>query len=96
MSDLPPHIVEKVRHILPPDLIHDLRTPLGHVLGYAELLRELLDDADQPQLILYTERIHIAAEQLLAMLNENFLASRGPESDALSRAKTPDDRTSTK
>lgn len=96
MSDLPPHIVEKVQHILPSDLIHDLRTPIGHVLGYAELLRELLKDSEQPQLILYTQRIQAAAEQLLALLNENFLSSRALESGELSSAKTPDDRTSTK
>lgn len=96
MSELPPHVVERVQHILPPDLIHDLRTLIGHVLGYSDLLRELPQDADQPELILYTARIHEAAEQLLTMLNENFSSSRAVDSAAQTTAKSPDGQTSTK
>lgn len=79
MSELPPvppHIEAKIRHALPPDLIHDLRTPLGHVLGYAELLREQVEDAGHKELLPYIAKIHSAGERLLAMINENFQSSR--------------------
>lgn len=69
---LPPHILEKIQHALPPDLLHDLRTPLGHVLGYSELLEEQAEEAGYQELLPYIRKIHTAGEQLLVMLNENF------------------------
>jgi signal transduction histidine kinase len=69
---LPPHILEKIQHSLPPALLHDLRTPLGHVLGYAELLQEQAEESGYKELLPYIQKIHVAGEQLLAMLNENF------------------------
>ena len=44
-ADLPEEIVERVQHMLPRDLLHDLRTPLGHILGYSELLIEQMKEA---------------------------------------------------
>lgn len=75
MSDLPPHILEKIRHALPPDLMHDLRTPLGHVMGYAELLKEQAEEAGDTQYLPFIAKIHLAADQLLALLNDNFKSS---------------------
>ena len=75
---LPPHILEKIQHSLPPALLHDLRTPLGHVLGYAELLQEQAEEAGHIDLRPYIQKIHLAAEQLLAMLNENFKSGSKP------------------
>ncbi len=76
MTELPPHIQEKVQHALPSDLIHDLRTPLGHILGYAELLKEQAEEAGDSQYQPFIHKIQFAAEQLLGMLNENFRATK--------------------
>ena len=76
--NLPPHILEKIQHALPPELLHDLRTPLGHVLGYSELLKEQAEDAGYTELLPYIRKIHVAGEQLLAMLNENFKSGAQP------------------
>jgi len=78
MSDLPPHIAEKIQHALPSDLMHDLRTPLGHVLGYAELLREQVEESGYDELLPYIQKIHIAGEQLLELMNQNFQSSAKP------------------
>lgn len=75
---LPPHILEKIQHSLPAGLLHDLRTPLGHVLGYAELLQEQAEEAGHTDLLPYIQKIHVAGEQLLAMLNENFKSGSKP------------------
>jgi signal transduction histidine kinase len=78
IDDLPPHIAEKVQHALPPDLLHDLRTPLGHVLGYAELLQEQAQEAGCPDLLPYIQKINTAAHQLLKLMEDNFQSSRKP------------------
>jgi signal transduction histidine kinase len=75
---LPPHILEKIQHSLPSALLHDLRTPLGHVLGYAELLQEQAEEAGYKELLPYIQKIHTAGEQLLVMLNENFKSGLKP------------------
>ena len=76
MSDLPPHILEKVQHALPPGLMHDLRTPLGHVIGYAELLKELAEDAGDEKYSGYIDKIRSAADHLLVLLEDNFRSDK--------------------
>lgn len=78
MSEIPDHIVAKTQHALPPALLHDLRTPLGHILGYAELLKEQAEDAGHHDLIPYIDKIHMAGEQLLALFDQNFQSNREP------------------
>ena len=75
-EELPPHIAQKIQHALPPDLLHDLRTPLGHVLGYAELLREQASDAGHTELLPFIDKISTAGERLLAMITENFQSDK--------------------
>ena len=72
MSDLPKEIEEAVQHMLPPDLLHDLRTPLGHILGYSELMIEQMREAGNEEFIPYLEKIRSAGKQLLEMMTENF------------------------
>lgn len=79
MSDLPPEIEAKVQHMLPSNLLHDLRTPLGHVLGYSELLIDQLTDAGHEEFVPYAEKIRKAARELLVMMTENFQSSRAVE-----------------
>ncbi|HVF38935.1 MAG TPA: histidine kinase dimerization/phospho-acceptor domain-containing protein [Gemmatimonadaceae bacterium] len=78
MSELPKAIEERVQHLLPPNLLHDLRTPLGHILGYSELMIEQMQASGNQEFIPYLEKIRTAGHQLLDMLKDNF--SSGPES----------------
>lgn len=72
MTDLPPEIEAKVQHLLPRDLVHDLRTPLGHILGYSELLIEQMQEAGHEEFIPYLEKIRKAGRELLVMMTDNF------------------------
>ena len=80
MTDLPPAIEERVQHMLPPNLLHDLRTPLGHILGYSELLIEQMQSAGHEEFIPYLEKIRKAGNQLLLMMTDNFQATRPTDS----------------
>jgi signal transduction histidine kinase len=71
-AELPPEIVERVQHLLPRDLLHDLRTPLGHILGYSELLIEQMQDAGDEQYVAYAEKIRKAGQELVEMMKDNF------------------------
>jgi len=70
--DLPEEIVERVQHMLPRDLLHDLRTPLGHILGYSELMIEQMKDAGNEEYIVYAEKIRKAGRELVDMMKANF------------------------
>jgi signal transduction histidine kinase len=71
-ADLPVEIVERVQHMLPRDLLHDLRTPLGHILGYSELLIEQMKDAGDDQYVAYAEKIRKAGRELVDLMKVNF------------------------
>jgi signal transduction histidine kinase len=72
VNELPKHINDVIQHQLPPALLHDLRTPLGHVLGYSELLIEQMRDTGNEEFIPYVEKIRNAGRQLLVLMTENF------------------------
>lgn len=74
MSDLPEEIEKRVQHLLPRDLLHDLRTPLGHILGYSELLIEQMKEAGDEQYVVYAEKIRKAGRELVEMMRDNFQA----------------------
>jgi signal transduction histidine kinase len=71
-AELPEEIVERVQHMLPRDLLHDLRTPLGHILGYSELLIEQMKDAGDEHYVAYAEKIRKAGQELVDMMKDNF------------------------
>ena len=75
MSELPREIEEKVQHMLPPNLLHDLRTPLGHILGYSELLIEQMSEEGEADYVVYAEKIRNAGRQLLVLMSDNFQSS---------------------
>lgn len=79
MSELPKHIEEKIQHQLPPSLLHDLRTPLGHILGYSELLIEQMRQDGHEEYIPFLEKITRAGHQLLALLTDNFQSTSSTE-----------------
>ena len=74
MSDLPEPIEERVQHMLPRGLLHDLRTPLGHILGYSELLIEEMQATGHEEFIPHLEKIRKAGRELVTMMDENFQA----------------------
>jgi signal transduction histidine kinase len=72
MSDLPKAIEERIHHMLPRDLLHDLRTPLGHILGYSELMIEQMKSRGDEEFIPYLEKIRGAGHKLLELMVDNF------------------------
>ena len=69
---------DPARHALPSGLIHDLRTPLNHIIGYSEMLLE----QEQGDLTSDLKKIHTAGQQMLALINDNFHSVRAPERPA--------------
>jgi sigma-B regulation protein RsbU (phosphoserine phosphatase) len=53
-------------------LRHELRTPLNHILGYSEMLQEDAEAAGQKNIIPDLQKIHRAAENLLATINTHL------------------------
>ena len=67
------------RHPLPSALLHDLRTPLNHILGYSELMMEEAQGEDPASLLLpHLQKVCAAAHHMATLLTENFESSRGP------------------
>jgi len=72
VSELPKPIEERVQHMLPRNLLHDLKTPLGHILGYSELLIEEMQESGHKEFIPHVEKIRKAARELANMMTDNF------------------------
>ncbi len=72
MSELPKPIQERIQHMLPRDLLHDLRTPLSQILGYSELMIEQMTDSGQKEFIPHLEKIRKAGRELADLLTSNF------------------------
>ena len=51
-------------------LVHDLRTPLTIVEGFAHLLERDADTLDADQRVQYAERIRLAAAEMRALLDD--------------------------
>ena len=60
------------RHPLPSDLLHDLRTPLNHIIGYSEMLMEQAQEQGQDDFVPDLQRTHAAGKELLALINDHF------------------------
>jgi len=56
-------------------LRHDLRNPIGHVLGYGEMVMDDLRDLGRPDLVADVEKIHAAGKRLLALVDERLNAA---------------------
>lgn len=74
------------------NLRHDLRNPIGHVLGYGEMVLDDLREMDRPDLVADVEKIHAAGRRLLALVEDRLnsaslgLADAGPSDSALPKA----------
>jgi CheY-like chemotaxis protein len=66
------------RHPLPAQLIHDLRTPLNQIIGYAELLMEQAEEAGLDSFAPHLGKVRAAGLKLLALMNENLISIRPP------------------
>jgi CheY-like chemotaxis protein len=51
---------------------HEFRTPLNHILGYAEMITEEVPEGQSPQFLHDLMAIHGAGRDLLALINDNL------------------------
>ncbi len=75
-------------HSLSPEFLHDLLTPLNHVIGYSEMLLGQAEEEGQTQFVPDLTKIHGAGKQLLALLNNGKVQSKAearPDEASLSR-----------
>jgi signal transduction histidine kinase len=57
---------------VPAELIHDLRTPLGQIIGYSEMLVEQAREAGQDGFVPDLQKVGAAAWRLLELINDHF------------------------
>ncbi len=67
-------------------LRHDLRTPLNHIIGYAEILLEEIEGGDRPDLVAGLGALRADARELLGLLN-SVLARGGTDPPDLAAAR---------
>jgi len=65
---------------VPAGLLHDLRTPLGQIIGYAELLVERAEETGDGALVPDLRKVSAAGYRMVALLEERFAAA--PEAGA--------------
>ena len=70
-------MLHPVQHALPRDLLHDLRTPLGHILGYSEMLIEQMQESGREEFLPHLEKIRKAGNDLLDLMNNNLTSAEG-------------------
>ena len=62
-------------------LRHDLRTPIGQILGYGEILLEDIRDLERPDLLADVKKIHAAGVRLLALVDERLTSASLEQKD---------------
>ncbi|MDQ6911343.1 MAG: response regulator [Verrucomicrobiota bacterium] len=84
MSELKFPVGEAARHPLPSRLIHDLRTPLNHIIGFSEILIEQATAKEQGQKdsVSDLQKIHAAGKRLLGLIDDSFHSVAEPETRA--------------
>jgi len=50
---------------------HDLKTPVGHIMGYSEMIEEDVED-DLPEVVNDLRSIRSSAERILELINDHF------------------------
>jgi signal transduction histidine kinase len=78
MMEPPPAKEVAVRHPLPPELIHELRTPLSQIIGYSEMLAEQAEAAGHTGYLADLRKVSAAGYRLLALMEAHFQAVRPP------------------
>jgi signal transduction histidine kinase len=54
---------------------HDLKTPVGHIMGYSEMLEEEIED-ELPEVIHDLRSIRSSGERLLELINDHLGAAQ--------------------
>ena len=65
------------RITVPAQLIHDMRTPLSHVIGYTEMVMEQAQEAGHEDYLPYLEKVLAAGQLLLELVSTRFDAQPG-------------------
>ena len=63
------------------ELRHDLRTPIGHIIGYAEMITEDLDDASLGLMANDLDAIRNAGQRMLGQIDQYFGAAKQSHDD---------------
>ena len=63
-------------------LLHEMRTPLGQILGYGEMLQEEMQERGHEDLVPDLERIEGAARKLLKLLSDVFEGGPAVDTEA--------------
>lgn len=69
MTQLQRPSIDMHKHTLSAEYLHDLRTPLNHIIGYSEMLTEQAKEEGQSGFLPDLQNIHTAARLLLTLLN---------------------------
>jgi signal transduction histidine kinase len=67
-----PLAADTPRTSVSPQLLHDLRSPLNHIIGYSEMLTEEADTQRREKFGTDLEKIRSAGHRMLALIEENF------------------------
>ena len=58
------------------NMSHELRTPLNAIIGYSEMVREELEDQEEPDLVADIQRVESSGKHLLSLINDILDLSR--------------------
>src|SRR3954468_17669608 len=68
--------VSAARTSVSPQLLHDLRSPLNHIIGYSEMLTEEAEGQRREGFATDIDKIRAAGHRMLALIEENFTSAR--------------------
>src|SRR4051794_34623341 len=71
-----PLATDVAKTTLSPQLLHDLRSPLNHIIGYSEMLTEEAEGQRREGFATDIEKIRAAGHRMLALIEENFTSAR--------------------
>jgi two-component system sensor histidine kinase/response regulator len=71
-----PLVTGAARTSVSPQLLHDLRSPLNHIIGYSEMLTEEAEGQRREGFATDIEKIRAAGHRMLALIEENFTSAR--------------------
>ena len=63
------------------DVRHDLKTPIGHILGYSEMLQEELEEDPWEDFQVDLINVHNSGEKLLSLIEDHLSASKRSVND---------------
>ena len=78
-SEQPPTVEAAFRDRLS-QIRHDLKTPVGHIMGYSEMLEEEIED-ELPEVIHDLRSIRSSGERLLELINDHLGAAKQSAED---------------